>query len=331
VEGHGLGMPVTDAEYFASTSVMSSVPTVFASPEFLEAASRDDGFESAKVLLRTLNERLPDEGKVLFFSFRSQHLGTPDNGGAMARLLVVVPGNPERWVQFGSGRPGEKVRNVSVVAVQTDSAGKKNTYFQDHYRTFQDDGSITLASRHDLGEGSAPCIHCHKSGVLPIFPEPGSVPSAEEAVLAQVNGRAVASMGSAFGGYWNPGASGPGLGAARVVRRDDAFFGRCVPPELLAARPDITTRLDSAMRCAGCHAEGALGALNHPFNTTLLRSYILSGRMPPVDAPPADERQALYQCLLLDFFDVQPDAPGVLKAWLSSKGPSQQDPQGANP
>src|SRR6185369_12140805 len=102
------------------------------------------------------------------------------------RLLIVVPGNvdkgvPEKWVQFGVSDPRARtrIRNVSVVSVVPGSDAEFNTYFKDYYRTYHPNGSISIKGRWELGHGDDSCVRCHKSGVLPIFPEEGSVTPAE--------------------------------------------------------------------------------------------------------------------------------------------------------
>ncbi len=319
VQGHHLGMKVSDAEYFAANKALTAVPEVFRSKEFLTLVSDVRRLDEAKEYLRTVNRGMPADRQMIFLSFRSRHLGTPDAPSAMGRLLVIVPGNPERWVQFGWGELGQMVRNISVVAVRRSgdgSAARTNVYFQDHYRTFQDDGSITIQSRHELGLQPDPCVNCHKGGVLPIFPESGSVSASELPILEATNQRVQATMPSAFGGYWN--TVGPGLGATDELRQmahSEGFFRRCVPAALAPRISEVAPKLRAAMRCATCHREHQAGSLNYPFDEKLTRSFVLGGRMPPgADLDPI-ERQALYDCLITDFF--ASETAGVLKAWLT--------------
>jgi len=130
------------------------------------------------------------DNQLLFFSYKSRHLGTPDNRNSFRRLLIVVPGNaaqhvPEKWVQFGIADPRarEPVRNVSVVGVLPGPGQTTNVYFKDYYRTYRRNGSITIQGRWELGEGEDHCVECHKSGVLPIFPVNGSVSRDEKPVM----------------------------------------------------------------------------------------------------------------------------------------------------
>jgi len=123
-EKHELGFEVTDETYFAETSTFTAIPEFLLTPTFLKAVRAFETLPQAKALLREMNAARAANDQLLFFSYDSRHLGTPDNPDSFRRLLIVVPGNtamhkPEKWVQFGIADPGRpaSVRNVSVVAV----------------------------------------------------------------------------------------------------------------------------------------------------------------------------------------------------------------------
>src|SRR6185369_11252026 len=188
-DDHELGFEISDKQYFAETSQYTSIPDFLMTPAFLGLVSRFENLPAAKSFLNDLNRTRAPKEQLLFFSYQSRHLGTPDNPDSYRRLLIVVPGDiarslPEKWVQFGVPDPGRprSVRNVSVVAVMLNSDEGANVYFKDYFRTYRRGGSISVKGRWELGEGDDPCVTCHKSGVLPIFPEAGSV-SREEMPL----------------------------------------------------------------------------------------------------------------------------------------------------
>ena len=179
---HELGFGVPDRLYFAETREYVTIPDFLLTPRFLRSVSRFETLRQAKALLRQLNAGRTADDQLYFFSYKSRHLGTPDNPDSFRRLLVVVPGNaaqhvPEKWVQFGIPDPGalSPVRNVSVVAALPGPERTTNVYFKDYYRTYRRDGSITINGRWELGYGDDNCAQCHKSGILPIFPVAGSV------------------------------------------------------------------------------------------------------------------------------------------------------------
>ena len=138
------------------------IPDFLLTPEFLREVSRFETLNQAKALLRKINETRSRDHQLIFFSYRSRHLGTPDNDDSFLRLLIVVPGNaaqrlPEKWVQFGVPDPRARapVRNVSVVSALAAPDGTTNIYFKDNFRTYHRDGSITIATSRTAG--SATC------------------------------------------------------------------------------------------------------------------------------------------------------------------------------
>ncbi len=312
---HELGFVVPDKQYFDETRQFVEIPDFLTAQGFLRVASRYETLARAKAYLRGLNaKRAPDE-QLIFFSYTSRHLGTPDNDDSYRRLLVVVPGDaskgvPERWVQFGITDPGARtrIRNLSVVASLANADGTSNVYFKDFYRTFRRDGSITIAGRWELGYGDDNCVKCHKSGVLPVFPEAGSVSASEEDALRAANERFVSYGPPRFDKYLDASKLGPGLGSASAdgrLRRFGASFGATA-----AAR---------AMTCANCHRQERLGSLGWPMDRVLIDSYVKGGEMPLGQDITAAERRDLYDKLIREYFATDPANPGVLKSWLMGR------------
>ena len=104
---HELGFLVPDEQYFAETRAFVQIPPFLLDQGFLKSVSRFETLERAKSFLRLLNSKREPAEQLIFFSYKSRHLGTPDNDDSFRRLLVVVPGSaekgvPEKWVQFGS-------------------------------------------------------------------------------------------------------------------------------------------------------------------------------------------------------------------------------------
>jgi hypothetical protein len=302
--------------YFAETRQYVGIPDFLLTPAFLRAVSRYETLARAKAMLRQLNEtRRPDE-QLLFFSYESRHLGTPDNPDSFRRLLIVVPGNaalriPEKWVQFGVPDPRARapVRNVSVVAAlsgdKPGEEGTTNVYFKDYFRTFRRNGSITIKGRWELGYGDDNCAQCHKSGVLPIFPEAGSVSREEQAMVATVNARFLTYRRPRFDRYLDATKLGPGLGSHRTI--ESSIFSEI----RLSSNPGTDGKT-----CAACHHSEGLGALNWPMDRVLISSYVKGGQMPRGYKLTLAERNRLYQKLIQDYFATDEANPGILKAWL---------------
>jgi hypothetical protein len=315
---HELGFNVPDEQYFAETRGLVQIPDLLLDPTFLRSVSRYETLDRAKAFLRLLNATRAPTAQLVFFSYTSRHLGTPDNDDSFRRLLVVVPGDagkgvPEKWVQFGVTDPGVRVRtrNVSVVSAQPAADGTFDAYFKDYYRTYRRDGSIAgIRGRWELGDGDDNCAQCHKSGVLPIFPEAGSVRREELPALEEVNRRFLTYGSPRFGKYLDASKLGPGLSASAWDERGRRFGA--------AFRGTVVAR---AMSCVACHRAGQLGALNWPMDSVVVSSYVKGGQMPLGFSLTAAERAQLYDKLIREYFATDADNPGILKSWLLGKTP----------
>jgi hypothetical protein len=316
---HKLGFNVTDKQYFAETQKYVQIPPFLLKPQFLRWASRYETLDEAKAFLRSLNSTRAPSHKLIFFSYQSRHLGTPDNNNSYRRLLVVVPGDidqgiPEKWVQFGVTDPREKVliRNVSVISALLNSDGTFNSYFKDYYRTYRPGAPIQIKGRWELGYGDDNCARCHKSGVLPIFPVDGSVLASEKQSLLDVNKRFLTYGAPRFDKYLNEKRFGPGLAAANSANRAQRF-GKAFNETVVA----------NAMICARCHHDQDLGALNWPMSRKMVESFVKGGQMPLGYNLSRRDRGELYKKLIDEYFATDNANPGILKSWLLGDCPPQ--------
>jgi hypothetical protein len=310
---HELGFIVPDKVYFAETSKYDAIPEFLLTPRFLRAVSRFETLPQAKALLREMNVGRSAADQLLFFSYESRHLGTPDNPDSFRRLLIVVPGNaaqqlPEKWVQFGIADPRKprSVRNVSVVAAVPGPDQITNVYFKDYYRTYRRGGSITINGRWELGEGDDNCALCHKSGILPIFPVNGSVSRDEKPVVEVVNERFLQYIPARFDKYLDTTKFGPGLGST-------------MQNELHSPIGVGKTSVANGVMCAACHQPNRLGPLNWPMDRTLISSFVKGGQMPFGSKLQNLERAQLYRKLIQEYFSTDEANPGTLKTWLLGK------------
>ena len=309
---HELGFTVPDSQYFEETRQYVQIPEFLLTQTFLRLVSREATLSRAKLVLQELNQNRSPGDQLIFFSYRSQHLGTPDNSNSYERLIVIVPGNteqgvPEKWVQFGITDRGlrRRTRNLSVVSAIHGPDGSSNFYFKDYYRTYARDGSISVKGRWELGYGDDNCVSCHKSGILPIFPAPGSVKVSEHQALVAVNERFLSYGAPRFQNYLDTGKLGPGLTSASLesrIRRFGAGFSKSV--------------VGRAMTCAACHNQERLGALNWPMDSVLIKSFIEGGQMPLGHKLKTSQRQMLYRKVIQEYFATDDDNPGILKSWL---------------
>ena len=319
-DDHELGFIVPDKVYFAETRQYVEIPDFLLSPAFVRAVSRNETLKQAKAMLRELNVSRAADDKLLFFSYKSRHLGTPDNPDSFWRLLIVVPGNPaqhipEKWVQFGVPDPRARgsVRNVSVVSVVPGADGATNVYFKDYFRTYRRNGSITIKGRWELGEGDDNCALCHKSGIIPIFPVNGTVSRDEQPTVDEVNKRFLKYSKPRFDKYLDAAKFGPGLGSTTVgdLRGSGVHTASTVGGD--------------GVKCAACHQPNGLGSLNWPMDRVLISSYVKGGQMPFGYQLQAAERNRLYQKLIQEYFAVDEARPGILKTWLLGRRRSPEN------
>jgi hypothetical protein len=309
---HELGFAVPDRQYFAETRGLVQIPGFLTTRSFLRAVSRDETLTRAKSYLRQLNAKREPSEQLVFFSYKSRHLGTPDSDESYGRLLVVVPGNsgqgvPEKWVQFGVPDPGRRarVRNISVVSTIARPDGTSSIYFKDFYRTYRRDGSISIKGRWELGHGDDNCVQCHKSGILPIFPVAGSVSPDELPAVEEVNRRFRNYGPPRFDRYMDETKLGPGLGSATPADRSGRF-----------GEGFVNSTVGQAMTCAACHQPDDLGALNWPMDRVVISSYVKGGMMPFGSALDDSQRGELYEKLIQEYFAADNAHPGILKSWL---------------
>ncbi len=314
---HELGLSVPDKQYFEETRPYVQIPEFLTTQEFLRVVSRTETLERAKTYLRQLNAKRDESEQLIFFSYTSRHLGTPDNDDSYRRLLIVVPGKadegiPEKWVQFGVTDPATRVRtrNVSVVSALLNSDGTSNIYFKDFYRTYRTGNPITINGRWELGFGDDSCVVCHKSGILPIFPVAGSVRPSEQEAVDAVNRRFLSYGSPSFEKYLDTSKFGPGLSSASADSRERRFGAGF-----------NETAIGRAMSCSACHKQARLGNFNWPMDAVLISSYVKGGQMPRGYTLHASERNELYRKLMQEYFSIDAASPGILKSWLLGQTP----------
>ncbi len=309
--GHELGFTVPDRQYFAETRGLVRIPDFLTTRSFLRAVSREGTLARAKSYLRQLNKQREPSEQLVFFSYKSRHLGTPDSDESYGRLLVVVPGNagqgvPEKWVQFGMPDARRaRVRNLSVVSTIARPDGTSNVYFKDYFRTYRRDGSISIKGRWELGYGDDNCAQCHKSGILPIFPVAGSVSADELPAVEEVNRRFRGYGSPRFDKYLDETKLGPGLGSATLADRKGRF-----------GEDFVKSPVGRAMICNSCHQSEDLGALNWPMDQVVISSFVKGGKMPRGLTLDDSQRGELYEKLIQEYFAADNAHPGILKSWL---------------
>lgn len=318
-----MGFNVPDAKYFADTSSFTAIPQDLQNPKLLSALSDPKRIPEALKMLEALNATYSPEHRIVFFQYVSQHLTTPDQSQVYGRILIYVPADAagiERWVQFGVPEAGKgRTQNVSVVAVKTNANGQTDVYFKDHFRMY-DRAEIYIKSRFEVNGSGDSCVACHKSGVLPIFPKPGSLAAADQPKLDFVNSVFKNYGPPSFGGYLDSAALGPALGetdAETRAKRTPEFIATCAKDLKFDDIQNSHATISKSMNCAKCHnsADG-LGSLNYPLNLTVIDSYVRGGKMPPRNTLSVNEREGLLRCLKAEYFGVDSRQPALLLNWL---------------
>ena len=325
-----MGFNVPDAQYFLETSTFTAVPKDLQTTEILSALSDPKRIDEALKMLENLNKAYASGQltgqQMTYFRYTSQHLTTPDASRVFERVLVVIPGLPDssgnkidRWVQFGVPEAGKgHTQNVSVVAIVTHPDKTTDIYFKDHFRMF-DRNAIYLKARFDVNGTGDSCVACHKSGVLPISPKPGSLAAIDQAKLDSVNRLFRAYGPPSFGGYLNPADEGPGLGATDDVTaalRTPAFLASCTTGLKFDNEADSHSKIASNMSCAECHNSKKFGNLNYPLNTTEIDSYVRAGLMPPRSKLNVNEKEGLLRCLKAEYLGPRSSQSALLLNWL---------------
>jgi len=259
-------------------------------------------------------------------------------------------GKIDKWILWGLVTPdmpqNTPMHNVSMFSVYTAPSGAQTTYFSDFWRSLDANGNHVISSTVFMDpEPSSNCYACHKSSILPIYPKieykldaSGSLiaKGAGDALLAPQVNRVMRGYGppnfgtdSAGNALMDTLSFGPPMGAA-ATQRTDSFIQACAP----TLPASSISRVKSAMNCESCHGERAdgmyeLGRFNYlmavrsqrDVGTTFearespIATFVRQGWMPPGANLSSDEKSALAQCVLKEYYDPQTQQ-GTFVDWL---------------
>lgn len=334
------GFSVSDRAYVERSRRATALPSLLRSQRFLRLMQHPRGYADAVHMIDEANAGRPNAQRWSTVLYESQFLRSADQG-TYGRLLVHVPGPITQWIQYGivtpTMKPETPMHSISVVAIERGQA-----YWMDYWRTYRD-GRIELPARVVAGHGNVNCYNCHKLPVVPIHPkveyslnERGALVVARRGAgptLLRLNGEIRGYGPAAFAGLLDPDSYGPALGDPDRAR-SAAFWRRCTEPYGLNAA--ARARVERAMACANCHDGSAVSRINYPQalhtdqdddillhpdtrrSMALVPAYVRAGWMPPRSKlRPGNEREALINCLMLDYFDPT-TRRGALVDWLRS-------------
>lgn len=361
---HRYAFKIEDTEYLKNLAAQAiAFPDLLKSQEFLENVSDPAGYQAAQQMIEEANKELPEGKRWLTLIYKSQFVLTPDNK-TYGRFFVFVPGDEySKWIQFGIVTPDmdpTTIHSVSVVGVKLSARLQSQVFLADYWRNYEGNQDITVTPNALSGHVTGQCYSCHKTPALPIYPEviyqfdnsgklvPAQDPPTDMIAFldAKIAGYGPPNFGEASGTrILDDEGWGPSLGPFNHPRSDD-FLAKCTQPFHIPASE--FRKLRKYMNCGQCHNSELEGAINFPMavhtdisacglKKPLLDSSIFEGWMPPDSSdpqsgfePPSDaltpaERQALLECLRMEYLDrSNPAQPaGILVDWL--KGNSTGD------
>ena len=214
-------------------------------------------------------------------------------------------------------------------------------------------GQINIVPTMLLAENTSKnCYECHKTGVVPIHPDVeytfdtggklvpkeadiGSIPNRVNALIEYYGPPNFGFMdtegyGPGMGPYGQPAglAMGPEMSPVSRRRAED-LIPRAT--QGLNIAPQSYNAIRYAMNCAECHNSAKQGPLNYLLavrsdrdvrafegSKGMIETYIAKGWMPPDNHLSADERKALWKCLMEEYFDLNQQS-GLLIDWLKGQ------------
>ena len=355
---HRFGMTIPDRQYLDEIRSEIELPSLLKSQAFLQAISNRKTYKKAFDMITEQNRLLPKRDQWIPLIYESRFLTTPDTSNTYGRFFVLVPGEIDKWIQFGiltPGMPEIPVNNLSIVAVHklpqhTPKSPNTETFIIDYWRTYNEVSDrngvrteVSIQTKFHAEKGTENCSECHKTPIVGIHPQ-SVYQFSSTGELIPVHGSEAGSipnlLNSLIEGYgppnfrgWQPHQHyGPPLGDLKVQRTDN-FLRECTQ----GTRVDASSfqRLRDSMNCASCHDDNLLGRINFPQATytsrefalqnptngalsLLVDTYILQRWMPPGTQLTDDELKALSSCLKQEYLNLD-TTTGTLIDWLKGK------------
>lgn len=343
---NGLGMDISDRDYWTYVLPWVEFPDLLKSQVFLEAMSTPTTYRIGFELIERFNQTLPEDQKWIVSPFRVQFVKSVDQT-TYGRMLVLIPNRKQpdgrildQWMMFALATPetpkSVTVKSVSVIATLRDPVHPRShqVFFADFMRERDARQEIVLKPTFLLKPNpSKSCFDCHKSGVIAIHPKTyyrfsdkgPLVESSKPSGFDRVNELAM-SYGRPDFGHLDADAFGPSLGTSGRSRTDEFIARATADAPIPAASYD---RIRSSMNCSDCHNDFAklnylLGVQSdQDFKSLeakkgLVQSYIENGWMPPDNNLTPAERNALWQCVMKEYLDL-PKQEGTFVDWLKGR------------
>jgi hypothetical protein len=319
LDTHGLGMTLSDVDYWPFAKEYLEFPILLKSQPFLEAMASPSSYKAAVDMIEQQNQTLPPSRKWVVFPFLAQFVKSVDDL-TYGRLLVLIPndlgphgGIIDRWILFAIATPdlapNLNVQSVSMISVYQRAVGKNfETYPMDFFR--QRDTStnkiIIVPTVLTPERPSKNCYDCHKTSVVPIYPALEYRFSANGTLVPKSDGvgflparlnRLIEGYGAQnYAGVQDLDAYGPGLGPVGQSRPEKDL--RSAAQSLgITLTPRSYDNVRKAMNCAECH-DSSFSRVNYlqgvrsnrdvlafERHEGILQTYLEEGWMPPGPGP----------------------------------------------
>lgn len=330
-EKHSLRLEIPDDDYLKNAPKGAlEIPQDLKNPEFLKLLDDHLADSGQKVIgyIDQINQEKDIKNKYNRFIFRSQFLPTPDEAQTFLRLFIYVPGDKfDRFLQFGlhENKLGPLSNSISIIAILKKDIHtglllpKPQAWYYDYYRIRRTNTQY-LSSRLQETGALENCYGCHSSALLPVYPQKESFDFEKFGGNLQKVNEVIAKYSSAEPALTNMNNFGPPLGPIENPARTEDFFQICAP-EL---EKNSRERIHKAMACSSCHNDTIKPALRFPMASlsqldrdSIVKVLIEDEKiMPPRSNLNQEERNALVQCLYLEYFGYENDAVGLLEQWL---------------
>ncbi len=353
---HTRGFSIPDKAYIEYAGDAIAFPELLQSQPFLKAVSDPAHYKDALDMIEARNAAVkdkPGEQQWTTLLYEAPFLPSPDCK-TYGQFAVYIPGEISKYIQFGIltpeqiGADQDKLNGVSIVSVKATGKPPPNiseVFIVDYWREYHDDQVILEPKIIATGE-STNCYACHKTSVMPFYPDRGFTFEADGSLIEApqartdelrdfLNNQQAYAGPPYFGGLLEPAHFGPAIGPADRYRSQE-FMASCT-----AEWPDVDDeKIAQMMDCASCHNENLIGAMNFPQavpsdrdvhgtdglgekpwqTLTFVETFIQLDYMPPglPEKLSADEKSALSNCLLKEYYDHQKQT-GLFYDWLRNE------------
>jgi len=319
------GFTLKDEEYYESKRLeypaMFELPPVMRDPEFLKK------LRSTWTRNSTLQKWIAKFQKTMpgFQALKYTSRVLPNQEA----IAFLRPGDDfDQWFHFIVG-----IDEILVVSIQKRDGkhqllDRPRVYYNEFHFIEDEKDTPFPVGKHDLYNSklkftdlasksmhSKPmsCHQCHRTGAMPLVPVAGSklitLNKGTDPVkqLAWFNDR-VADTANAVSDSIDVQGFGPSLGEFNPKQRTDQFVVRCSGNPQLSKTSLV--KIKKAMNCSSCHDGDLVGALDYPVLTDdstaagirVAETFIKSGHMPPGENLSTEERDALFECLIYEYY-----------------------------